>query len=71
MERLHTPEQRAQHTHRALYAASHTLCARARDCGVSDARIKRLVLALREPDTAILTDDEVWTLIASFNLGGA
>lgn len=63
-----TPEHRALIARRTLAYQAKILCLCARGNGVTDARIKALILSMRSPKLAVLTDDEAAEIIRDLEL---
>lgn len=66
-----TPEENARVARRTLCITAKALCLTARGNGVTDDRIKSLVLSMRSLELAILTDDEALDLVTQLELQGA
>ncbi len=56
---------------RTLWIAAQALLLCARGNGVDDSRLKVLVLTMRMPELAVLTDDEAAQLISRLDLESA
>lgn len=68
---LRTPEQRALLARNTLCNATIAMCLCARGNGLTDDRIKSLVLNMRSPEIAVLTDDEALDLIQHLEIAEA
>lgn len=66
-----TPEKKALVARNTLVFLTKALGLCAKGCGVTDSRIKSLVLAMRSPEIAILTDDEAADVIHHLEIEGA
>lgn len=66
-----TPEQKAFVARRTLVNATTALCLCALGCGVTRDRLKSLILFMRSPEIAVLTNDEALAIIHRMNLGDA
>ena len=66
-----TPEQKARVARRTMIMATRVLIYVARDNGVTDDRLKGIILALRSPELSALSDDEALGLIQEFKLAEA
>ena len=66
-----TPEKKALQARRTLVNATTAMCLCARGNGVTDDRIKALILAMRTPEIAVLTDVEVADLIHHLEIESA
>lgn len=65
------PEQSALIERRAVVTAVRSLCRMAWLLGLSDSRLKALILAMRSDEIALLTDDEARGLLRDMKLESA
>ena len=68
---ISTPEQKALSARHTLKNATIALCLVARGNGVSDDRLKALILTMRSPEIAIFDDVEALDLIQYLELAEA
>lgn len=66
-----TPEIKALIGRRTLTGSIMATCLCARGNGVTDERLKLLILAMRSPEIAVLTDDEAMGLVHHLEIAEA